>query len=85
MYIGLEKYRLASVFEVEHENRFKDHDEATVLKLYKLLITLYEKLGDKLSLETYQKRLKALIKSSKPKEVTTTTMVDIPSPIPPKN
>ena len=67
--IGLDKLRQASVFEVEHEYRFNDLDTDTLSKLYPLIISLYEQLSDKVSLDTYQKRFKALKKVSKPIKV----------------
>ena len=69
--IGLDKLRQASVFEVEHEYRFNDLDTDTLSKLYPLIISLYEQLSDKVSLDTYQKRFKALKKVSKPIKVVT--------------
>ncbi|MDY0210889.1 MAG: EAL domain-containing protein [Acholeplasma sp.] len=61
----LEKYRQASVFEVEHEHRFEQLDTESQFKIYGLLVKLYTKLSDKLSIDTYQKKLKSLRRTSR--------------------
>ncbi|PKK86882.1 MAG: hypothetical protein CVV63_03180, partial [Tenericutes bacterium HGW-Tenericutes-8] len=74
--IGLEKYRQASVFEVEHEHRFTDLDVDSAAKLYTLIVSLYEILNDKVSIEAYQKKLKSLKKVTKPKSTTVPIVVE---------
>lgn len=60
--ISLEKYRQASIYEVEHEKRIDELDPYTRKEIYALLIDMYEKTGPIISLETYQKKHKKVIK-----------------------
>ena len=60
--ISSDKYRQASIYEVEHEKRIDELDSFTRKEIYQLLIEMYEKTGPIISLETYQKKLKKVIK-----------------------
>ena len=66
LYVLSDKYRQASLYEVEHEHRFEQLDYETQKKIYELLIDVYKRQNDKLSLENYSKKLKSL-KKQEPK------------------
>lgn len=66
--INKEKYRQASIYEVEHETRIDELDLESRKQVYQLLIQMYDKTGPIISLETYQKKLKKVIKQIESKE-----------------
>lgn len=73
--IGLEKYRQASVFEVEHEYRFEEKSTEEKTRIYTILIDLYERLNDKVSIENYVKKLKNIKKVESKKEIVSEPVV----------
>ncbi len=63
VYLKEEDFQKAQNLDADYEVLMEQADEADRKRFYQLMIDLYEKLGNKLSLELYQKKLKSLVKA----------------------
>ncbi|MFA7422518.1 MAG: EAL domain-containing protein [Acholeplasmataceae bacterium] len=62
IYIKLEDYHRASILEAEYETIIDEQSDSYRIKAYELIIDLYAKLDNKLSLDLYQSKLKRINK-----------------------
>lgn len=58
--IALEKYRQASIYEVEHEQEIESLETHYKKDIFENMILMYEKTNSKISVETYEKKLRKL-------------------------
>ncbi len=60
VYVDKEDYHKASTMEAEYEELIEKQDEAFKKRAYEIIISLYQKLDNKPSLDFYQKKLKSI-------------------------
>lgn len=66
-YMKKQEYHKASSLEAEYEELIDKESDDFRIYAYELLIELYKKLDNKLSMDLYQKKLKSIIKQSEKK------------------